>query len=93
MAGLTRRLDHRHQRRQHVGLAIGDPIHSVDFQMNTAVAGIDATNHQITLSKPRGGAGCRSICGTVYSIDPSSGVETVLYSFCRDQNCADGAIP
>lgn len=31
--------------------------------------------------------------GTVFSIDPSTGTETVLYSFCRKQNCADGSYP
>jgi len=32
-------------------------------------------------------------CGTVFSIDPNSGSETVLHSFCSRQNCADGAQP
>ncbi|HTT83532.1 MAG TPA: choice-of-anchor tandem repeat GloVer-containing protein [Rhizomicrobium sp.] len=32
-------------------------------------------------------------CGTVFSIDPNSGVEKVLYSFCGQQNCADGENP
>jgi uncharacterized repeat protein (TIGR03803 family) len=31
--------------------------------------------------------------GTVFSIDPDSGAETVIYSFCNQQNCADGAVP
>ena len=31
--------------------------------------------------------------GTVFSIDPSTGAETVLYSFCSQANCADGAEP
>jgi len=32
-------------------------------------------------------------CGTVFSVDPSTGAETVLYSFCSQQNCTDGATP
>jgi uncharacterized repeat protein (TIGR03803 family) len=31
--------------------------------------------------------------GTVFVYDPGTGAETVLYSFCRQQNCADGATP
>jgi|SRR5579871_109918 len=31
--------------------------------------------------------------GTVFTLDPSTGVETVLYSFCSKQNCTDGAEP
>jgi uncharacterized repeat protein (TIGR03803 family) len=42
-----------------------------------------------------GGSGCFNGygCGTVYSFDPGTGVETVLYSFCEQANCADGAFP
>jgi uncharacterized repeat protein (TIGR03803 family) len=32
-------------------------------------------------------------CGTVFSLNPSTGTETVLYSFCSQANCADGTIP
>jgi uncharacterized repeat protein (TIGR03803 family) len=31
--------------------------------------------------------------GAVFSINPATGAETVLYSFCSQQNCADGAQP
>lgn len=31
--------------------------------------------------------------GTVFSIDPKTGAETVVYSFCSQQNCADGQEP
>jgi uncharacterized repeat protein (TIGR03803 family) len=31
--------------------------------------------------------------GTVFAIDPSTGAETVIYSFCSQQNCADGCRP
>lgn len=41
-----------------------------------------------------GGTGCNgSGCGTVFSIDPNTGTQNVLYSFCGKANCADGAIP
>ena len=32
-------------------------------------------------------------CGTVFSLDTTTGSETVLYSFCSKQSCADGAYP
>ena len=31
--------------------------------------------------------------GTVFALDPATGVETVLYSFCSQENCTDGAEP
>lgn len=34
-----------------------------------------------------GGGGC----GTVFSVDPNTGAEKVVYSFCGEQNCTDGA--
>lgn len=37
--------------------------------------------------------GSCDVCGTVFSIDPSTGAETVLYTFCSQQNCVDGAYP
>jgi uncharacterized repeat protein (TIGR03803 family) len=40
-----------------------------------------------------GGAntGCGSIgCGTVFAINPQTGSETVVYSFCSKSDCADG---
>lgn len=38
-------------------------------------------------------AGGGANAGTVFSIDPSTGNETVLYSFCSQANCVDGAEP
>jgi uncharacterized repeat protein (TIGR03803 family) len=32
-------------------------------------------------------------CGAVFAVDPATGGETVLYSFCGKENCADGALP
>ncbi|MGH6876479.1 MAG: choice-of-anchor tandem repeat GloVer-containing protein, partial [Rhizomicrobium sp.] len=42
-----------------------------------------------------GGANCEAYdgCGTVFSLDPATGAETVLYSFCSQQNCTDGEDP
>jgi uncharacterized repeat protein (TIGR03803 family) len=41
-----------------------------------------------------GGTMCPFGCGAVFSLDPGTGTETVLYSFCHDKaNCADGAMP
>jgi len=31
--------------------------------------------------------------GTVFSVDPATGVEKVLYSFCSQKNCTDGEYP
>jgi uncharacterized repeat protein (TIGR03803 family) len=31
--------------------------------------------------------------GTSFSVDPNNSHETVLYSFCSQQNCTDGANP
>jgi uncharacterized repeat protein (TIGR03803 family) len=36
---------------------------------------------------------CEIGCGTVFSLDPKTGVEKVLYSFCGEQNCIDGRFP
>lgn len=41
-----------------------------------------------------GVAGCGGYgCGTVFSLDPGTGTETVLYAFCSRTNCTDGAEP
>lgn len=32
-------------------------------------------------------------CGTVFSIDPNTGEENTVYTFCSQQNCIDGASP
>jgi len=42
----------------------------------------------------KGGTGnCSQGCGTVYALDPKTGADTVLYSFCGQQNCSDGSVP
>ena len=42
-----------------------------------------------------GGANCQGSggCGTVFALNPSSGKETVLYTFCGQKNCRDGSEP
>lgn len=42
-----------------------------------------------------GASGCGNDlgCGTLYSVDPKTGAEKVLYSFCSQPNCADGSLP
>lgn len=40
-----------------------------------------------------GGTDCAYGCGTAFSVDPKTGAETVLYSFCRKRTCTDGADP
>jgi uncharacterized repeat protein (TIGR03803 family) len=39
------------------------------------------------------GAGGASSDGTVFAFEPDTGVEKVLYSFCIQHNCVDGAEP
>jgi uncharacterized repeat protein (TIGR03803 family) len=46
-----------------------------------------------TTSQGDGNTNCYDGCGTVFSIDLGTGTETVLYSFCSQPNCADGANP
>jgi uncharacterized repeat protein (TIGR03803 family) len=41
-----------------------------------------------------GNPGCENdSCGVVFSVNPQSGTEKVLYTFCGKANCADGASP
>jgi uncharacterized repeat protein (TIGR03803 family) len=54
--------------------------------------GVNGTLYGTTYS---GGAAteCDLGCGTVFSVDPMTGAETVVYSFCSKQNCTDGETP
>jgi uncharacterized repeat protein (TIGR03803 family) len=61
------------------------------------VAGLINVNGTLYGTTQQGGnanAACYpSGCGTVFALDPTTGKETVLYSFCNQTNCADGANP
>ena len=39
------------------------------------------------------GGGSQGAFGTVYAVDAGTGAESVLYSFCSKNNCADGEFP
>jgi uncharacterized repeat protein (TIGR03803 family) len=58
-------------------------------------AGLIAVNGTLygTTSGGGTGTGCSGGCGTVFALDPTTGAETVLYSFCDQQNCVDGERP
>jgi uncharacterized repeat protein (TIGR03803 family) len=60
-------------------------------------AGLIHVNGMLYGTTAGGGANCQSNgfggCGTVFSINPTTGAETVLYSFCSQQNCSDGSEP
>src|SRR5206468_9350431 len=59
-------------------------------------AGLIDVNGILYGTTPYGGvSGCPQDigCGTVFAIDPNTGAEKVLYSFCSEKNCADGANP
>lgn len=52
--------------------------------------GLTAVNGTLYGTTPFGGANDK---GTIFSLDPRTGEETILYSFCSQQNCADGDLP
>lgn len=54
------------------------------------IAGLVAANGKLYGTTISGGANGH---GAVFSVDPATGAETVLYSFCRKQNCKDGSAP
>jgi uncharacterized repeat protein (TIGR03803 family) len=39
------------------------------------------------------GGGANEYYGTVFAVDPATGTEQVLYSFCKETNCRDGEFP
>ncbi|HEY3636831.1 MAG TPA: choice-of-anchor tandem repeat GloVer-containing protein [Rhizomicrobium sp.] len=55
-----------------------------------AEAGLTALNGVLYGAAATGGA---NDGGTAFSLDPNTGAETVLYSFCNQENCTDGATP
>ena len=61
---------------------------------NPSASLIDVKGTLYGTTSTGGGTGCHGYgCGTVFSLDPSTGAETVLYSFCCRRNCTDGANP
>jgi uncharacterized repeat protein (TIGR03803 family) len=58
-------------------------------------AGLIEANGILYGTTEGGGTGCGAEpgCGTVFAVDPKTGAETVLYSFCSQQNCTDGSEP
>lgn len=56
------------------------------------VIGVNGVLYGTTITG--GGTGCGGAgCGTVFSLDPNTGTENVLYSFCGKADCADGQWP
>jgi uncharacterized repeat protein (TIGR03803 family) len=74
-------------------------LYSFCSQQNCAdgarpTAGIimDKTGSLYGATSKGGNAGCSDGCGTIFKLAPG-GTETVLYSFCSQAKCADGADP
>jgi len=61
----------------------------------SAVVAVNGMLYGTTASGGTGrDAACGSkTCGTAFSLDPNTGAETVLHSFCTRPNCADGGSP
>lgn len=59
------------------------------------VAGLINLRGKLFGTTPGGGANCTGAggCGTLFAIEPDTGAETVVYSFCTQPNCLDGAYP
>jgi uncharacterized repeat protein (TIGR03803 family) len=57
------------------------------------MAGLVAANGLLYGTTNRGGiAECDGYgCGTLFSLDPATGAETVVHTFCSMDNCTDGA--
>lgn len=61
---------------------------------NKPISGLIDVDGTLYGTTSAGGTGnCQSVCGTVFSFDPATRSEHVVYSFCSQQNCADGADP
>lgn len=56
-------------------------------------AGLIAVKGTLYGTTPTGGRGYDDENGTAFALDPKTGAETVLYSFCTHTNCTDGAEP
>ncbi|HTT83444.1 MAG TPA: choice-of-anchor tandem repeat GloVer-containing protein, partial [Rhizomicrobium sp.] len=61
-------------------------------QPETGLVNVDGTLYSTTSAG--GNPGCNdSGCGTVFSLNTTTGVESVLYPFCSQRLCRDGALP
>jgi uncharacterized repeat protein (TIGR03803 family) len=61
---------------------------------NAGLIDVDGTLYDTTFEGGANECGdSGSGCGAVFSLDPGTGAETVLYSFCSQQNCTDGEDP
>ena len=54
---------------------------------------VQGKTYGTTLSGGNNVVVCTSGCGTAFEIDPATGAETVLYSFCSQKVCKDGTLP
>lgn len=60
----------------------------------TPVGGLSETGGLLYGTTAQGGSNCQGPgCGTIFSLDPNTGSEAVLHSFCSENNCADGSYP
>ena len=57
------------------------------------LASLTEVNGTLYGTTASGGANLACFCGTVFSVNPTTGAETVIYSFCSQKNCKDGAGP
>jgi len=68
-------------------------LHSFADGMDGAIPEAGLTDVNGILYGTTYGGGADIGGGTVFAIDPGTGAETVLYSFCSQQNCTDGMEP
>lgn len=61
-----------------------------DGQIPLSIMG---TNDMLYGTTYAGGQGETEFYGTVFALNPKTGAQTVLHSFCTQENCTDGAAP
>lgn len=68
-------------------------IHSFGYGTDgsSPTASLTYVNGELYGTTSSGGANV--VDGTVFKLNPDTGAEKVLYSFCSEQNCADGVTP
>lgn len=57
------------------------------------VTNVNGTLYGTTVTGGTGVCYGQFTCGTIFSLDPATGAETVLYSFCSQVSCPNGAYP